>query len=144
VVHWRYAAECSHVLNFMFVPRLLHLLLSAGGMMLVTLCAGCGRTSEPPATIPLSEAPTGVRSAFAGASAGIRQEAEAAAEGIAGGDYVGSLGRLQDLGANPELTPEQRQALAQSQAAVMIKLTEAAEAGDTRAAEAMETHRARK
>jgi hypothetical protein len=85
-----------------------------------------------------------VKSAFAGSSAGLKQAADEAAQGIANGDYVDSLGRLQDLSANPELTPEQRRALAESQQAVMIKLAEAAAAGDAKAAESVETHRARK
>ncbi|MCW5558473.1 MAG: hypothetical protein KIT22_11665 [Verrucomicrobiae bacterium] len=125
----------------MLPPRLFPFLAPTAGMMLMAFCAGCGQTSEPPAPIPISEAPTGVRSAFAGAPSALRQEAEAAADGIAGGDYVGSLGRLQMLSSSPDLSPEQLQALAQSRTAVITKLNEAAAAGDARAAAAMETYR---
>jgi hypothetical protein len=114
------------------------------GALLLLLSSGCGKGSEAPPPVSIAEAPAGVKSAFAGSSAGLKQAADEAAQGIANGDYVDSLGRLQDLSANPELTPEQRRALAESQQAVMIKLAEAAAAGDAKAAESVETHRARK
>ena len=43
-----------------------------------------------------------------------------------------------------DLSPEQRAALAQSQIAVMLKLQEAAAAGDKKAGQIMEMHRASK
>jgi len=111
---------------------------------LLLLPSGCGKGSEAPPLVSITEAPAGVKSAFAGSPAGLKQAADEAAQGIANGDYVDSLGRLQDLSANQDLTPEQRRALAESQQAVMVKLAEAAAAGDAKAAEAVETHRARK
>ncbi len=51
---------------------------------------------------------------------------------------------LQSLGQAPDLTPEQRQALGQSQAAVLNKLREAAATGNQQAAEAVERYRASK
>ena len=106
--------------------------------------SGCGKGYEALPVVSINEAPAGVKSAFASSPAELKRAADEAAQGITSGDYVGSLGRLQDLSVKEELTSEQRRALAESRQAVMIKLAEAAAAGDARAAEAVETHRARK
>lgn len=119
-------------------------MLEAGAGILLLSIVGCGKGSEAPAAVSLNDASSGVKSAFADSPAGLRKSADEAAQEMASGDYVGSLGRLQDLSSNPELNAEQRRKLAESQQAVMMKLAEAAAAGDRRAAEAVETHRARK
>lgn len=113
-------------------------------LLIGPVTTGCRDSAPPSPVVTLEEAPGGMKSAFAEAPAPIKAAAEAAADGIAAGEYAGSLGRIQELSGNPELSAEQRQALAASQQALMVKLAEAAEAGDKQAAELMETHRARK
>jgi hypothetical protein len=112
--------------------------------MSLLACCSCGKNGDAPQAVSLTEASSAVKSAFAAAPAELKQSADAAAQGIADGQYVSSFVQLDDLASRPELTPEQRESLAQSQVAVMLKLTEAAAQGDENAAKALEVHRARK
>lgn len=121
-------------------PGNLALALVAAGLA----ASGCGKGGDSPTAADLSAAPGVVKSAFSKSSAEVQAAAAKAAEDIASGNYVESVGDLGELSSRTDLTPEQRQALAQSQIAVMQKLSEAAANGDQKAAEAMELHRARK
>ncbi|HAB15548.1 MAG TPA: hypothetical protein PLX89_16850 [Verrucomicrobiota bacterium] len=119
-----------------FLPAVLSVTLLAFG--------GCGKSGEAPQPVSLSEASAGVKSAFSTAPAGLKESAEEAAQGIADGNYASAFVQLDNLASHPELTPEQRRSLAESQITVMQKLSEAAAQGDESAAKALEIHRARK
>jgi hypothetical protein len=116
---------------------------SATGLLAVALLTGCGDKAGPQA-ISIETAPDVVNNAFATAAPDIKQAADKVVSRAAAGDYAGSYFSLEALSSNPDLTPEQRLSLAQTQLAVMEKLNEAAEQGDERAAQAIQTHRARK
>lgn len=92
----------------------------------------------------MAEAPGKVHQAFDGASAELKKAADEASEALANGDYDVSLGRISELSSRPDLSSEQRTALAQSQVALMRKLQEEAAAGNAKAAQLMELHRASK
>lgn len=107
------------------------------------LLVACSK-DEGPVAVPIDQAPEAVNSAFATAPDDVRLAAEKAAQSVAAGQYVNSYFSLEALSSNPNLTPEQRRALAESQMAVMGKITEAANQGDQQAEQAIQMHRARK
>ena len=113
-------------------------------MLAVTLLAvGC-KQDQGPVEVPVDQASAGVKSSFSGANADLKQTADAAAQEMQQGNYVQSYEKLEELSVSTELTPEQRQRLGESQAAVLKKLNEAATKGDAEAAKALEVHRSRK
>ena len=94
--------------------------------------------------MPLSEMPATVRSAFGSATPELKKAADETSQALADGAYDVSLGRMSELSSRPDLTSDQRVALAQSRIAVMLKLQEAAAAGDAKAKEMLEMQRASK
>ncbi len=104
----------------------------------------CDRGADAPKTLPIEQASDQVKSSFAGARPEVRQAADDAAKSMQQGNYVDSFNRLEELSVESDLTPEQRQKLGESRAAVMLKVTDAAAGGDANAAKALEMHRARK
>ena len=105
--------------------------------------AGCSKGADG-AALDLNKAPAEVKSAFPGAPEELKQAANEAAQELSSGEYAGSMARLSDLSSVPDLTPEQRKALGEAQAALLQKLSAAAAEGDAKAAEAMAQHQARK
>ena len=116
----------------------------SGCLLAVALLASGCKQDQAPVEIPVDQASAGVKSSFAGAKAELKQTADAAAQEMQQGNYVQSYEKLEELGASGDLTPEQRQRLGESQAAVLKKLNEAAATGDEAAAKALEAHRSRK
>jgi hypothetical protein len=114
------------------------------GMLALTLLAGGCKQDQGPVEVPVDQASAGVKSSFSGANADLKQTADAAAQEMQQGNYVQSFEKLEELSVSTELTPEQRQRLGESQAAVLKKLNEAATKGDAEAAKALEVHRSRK
>lgn len=114
------------------------------GLLLAAGLMGCGRGGAAPEAVPVGEAPSKVRQAFDSSGAELKKAADEASQALADGAYDVSLGRIADLSARADLSPEQRQALAQSRIAVMRKLQEQAAAGDAKANQIMEMHRASK
>lgn len=113
-------------------------------MLAVTLLAvGC-KQDQGPVEVPVDQASAGVKSSFAGANAEQQEAAAAAAQAMQQGNYVQSYEKLEELSVSGDLTPEQRQRIGESQAAVLKKLSEAEAAGDAEAAKTLEVHRSRK
>jgi len=108
------------------------------------VAGGCNRNGDAPVEVPIDQASTGVKTTFATAPEDVRKAAEAAAQSMQSGEYVESYSKIEQLSVQTDLTPEQRQALGESQAAVLKKLNEAAVAGNEAAAKALEAHRSRK
>lgn len=94
--------------------------------------AGCGRGGESqiPEALSLTEAPTTLEEAFAGAAADAKAEARAAAAALSSGDYGRALMILQQLTARPELTGPQRELATRSLLTAQQETAKAAEAGD--------------
>lgn len=115
----------------------------AASLGVILLTVGC-KQDQGPVEVPMDQASAGVKSSFAGANAELKQTADAAAQEMEQGNYVQSYEKLEELSVSAELTPEQRQRLGESQAAVLKKLNEAAASGDDAAAKALEVHRSRK
>lgn len=118
--------------------------LTALALFAFVAVIGCGPSGAAPESVPLTEAPGKVKQAFDRSAADVKKAADDASQALADGAYDVSLGRLADLSSRTDLSAEQRQALAQSRIAVMKKLQEQAAAGDAKANQIMELHRASK
>jgi hypothetical protein len=120
---------------------LLRSALLCGGIL---LASGC---SEDPKHLPelsIDQIAQGAPEAFRGAPAEIGQLAADAANAIAAGDHATAWDKLQTLQGAPDLTPSQRDFVAQSIASVGQALQEAEAAGQEAAQQALEFHRANK
>jgi hypothetical protein len=115
-------------------------------LLLACACvaAGCGSSSDAPEALTMDEISSAAPNAFAGAQAEIAQLSNEAIEAINQQDYTTAWGKLQDLSARPDLTPEQREFVAQSIASVAAEVARAEEAGDEAARQALQFHRANK
>lgn len=113
-------------------------------LMVLLTVTGCGRNSDAPPAVTVKEAPVQVRQAFSKASTPDQKAAEEVGQAVSDGAYDVALGRISSLGIRPDLTPEQRTALAQSRVAVMIQLQQAAAAGDAKAQQIIEEQRVSK
>lgn len=123
-------------------PRsFLHAALLCGSILLTPGC------SEDPKHLPelsINEIAEGAPEAFRGAPADIGQLAADAANAIAAEDHPTAWSKLQALQASPDLTPAQRDFVAQSIAAVSQALEAAEAAGNEAAQQLREFHRANK
>lgn len=122
----------------------LALLNSAIVCGLLTISTGC---SEDPKHLPelsINQIAEGAPEAFRGAPAEIGQMAADAANAIAAEDHPTAWAHLQALQASPDLTPAQRDFVAQSIAAVSQALEAAEAAGNEAAQQLREFHRANK
>ncbi len=106
------------------------------------LMTGC-KPDVAPDAVTTGQAANQLTNAFGQAGGELKEFAQGVADSM-NGSSDDSLARLQALGQSPDLTPEQRQALGQSQAAVLKKLREAAASGNQQAAEQVERYRASK
>lgn len=114
-------------------------------LLLVTVApmvSGC-RKDEAPVVISSDQAANQLTNAFGASDKEMKDLVNGAAESLNGNSEEALL-RLQALGQAPDLTPEQRRALGESQAAALNKLREAAAGGNQAAAEAVERYRASK
>ncbi len=106
------------------------------------MVSGC-RKDEAPAVISADQAANQLTNAFGASDKEMKDLVNGAAESLNANSEEALL-RLQALGQAPDLTPEQRRALGESQAAALNKLREAAAGGNQAAAEAVERYRASK
>jgi len=81
-----------------------------------------------------------MQQAFAGAAPEVRQAAEQAAGDSAGVQSGESLERLQALSEVPDLTPEQRQAIARSRNAMLKQLQAEAAGGSAQAQQVIQRY----
>jgi hypothetical protein len=106
--------------------------------------SGC---SEDPKHLPelsINQIAEGAPEAFRGAPAEVGQLAADAANAIAAEDHPTAWEKLQALQASPDLTPAQRDFVAQSITAVSQALEAAEAAGNEAAQQLREFHRANK
>ena len=103
----------------------------------------CGRNDPPPA-IGLAAAPKLLNASFSSADEATRNAAAAAAAALQANNPGRAFATLQDLSSRSDLSPEQRQAAAQSLMAVGKELNEAAARGDAQARQILELHHASK
>ncbi len=106
--------------------------------------AGSGCKKGPPEIVSVQNAATQTKTVFSDAKGDVKTAADQVADSIANSEFTSAIGRIESLSIRPDLAPEQREALAAAQMAVMQKLRESAESGDKQAAEFLEVHRARK
>jgi hypothetical protein len=107
-----------------------------------SLVSGCQK-DEAPVVISADQAANQLTNAFGASDKEMKDLVNGAAESLNGNSEEALL-RLQALGQAPDLTPDQRRALGESQAAALNKLREAAAGGNQAAAEAVERYRASK
>jgi len=120
-------------------------LLRLGLLALLTcLLSGCQKENQPPPAVALEETPKTIESSFAQAPESAKQAASEAAAAIRSSNPSRAWASLQELSARSDLTPEQRQAAAQSLIAVGKELNDAAARGDRSAQQVLELHRAHK
>jgi hypothetical protein len=105
---------------------------------------GSGCRKGPPEVVSVQNAATQTKTVFSNAKGDVKTAADQVADSIANAEFTSAIGRIESLSIRPDLAPEQREALAAAQMAVMQKLRESAESGDKQAAEFLEVHRARK
>jgi hypothetical protein len=101
----------------------------------VSLC-GCGGGSAP------AGVSTNVQAAFKTTVPYVREFAEEAVIAESKGEYGVAFVRYRALSLNPELTPEQRNAADAAMLEMSKKLREAAENGNTEAAQVLQNYRA--
>lgn len=122
--------------------RILPVLFAA--VLLGVLPSGCGRDGPKPVEpAKVEEVPKQIEEAFATAPAEARQAAKDLSASIPTQPADAFFG-LQALGYRPDLTQEQRTALAQAMLAAREKLAEAAANGNAAARDALEQQAARK
>ena len=107
------------------------------------LLAGCGGGGD--ATVPLTatEVPKTVERAFANAPAETRKAATDIVADISTKPGLAVQG-FDEMSRRPDLTPEQRQAVAQAALLAVAELQKAAARGDAEAKDALEARAARK
>jgi hypothetical protein len=111
---------------------------------LAGLLGGCSDgPGDAPAAITAAEAPKTVEAAFAGASADTRKAAVEMAGDIST-NPEGAIHGFEQMSRSPDLTPEQRAAMAQAMAAAIAELQRAAASGSADAQKALEARAARK
>jgi hypothetical protein len=117
--------------------------VDAALLILAIAVAGCGRSGPPPelSTEQISNNAPGV---FDGAPAEVRQLASDVVDAIGGQDFTTAWTKLQELDSRPELTPAQREFVAQSMASVGAEVRNAEQAGNEAAQRVLEFHRANK
>ena len=112
--------------------------------LVVAAGLGCSREgTAPPAVLTAGEVPERIESVFATAPTEARQAA-ADLSGSLEAQPAGAFFGFQELSYRPDLTPEQRTAVAQAMMAARAKLEAAAAGGDAAAREALEQQAARK
>lgn len=120
---------------------------SFGNLLAVSLllvgAAGCGRSKEAPSAMTATEVPKAVDAAFADASADTKKAAAEIAADIPTNPGAAIQG-FEQMSKRPDLTPAQREAMAQATMAAIAELQRAAAAGNAQAQEALEARAARK
>jgi hypothetical protein len=114
-------------------------LLSAALLVL----SGCGGAGDAPAEVSAQDVPQKVGAAFADAPAETRKAAEEMAADVSTKPDEAIRG-FEQMSQRPELTPAQRDAMAQAMAAAISELQKAAAAGNAQAQQALEARAARK
>lgn len=103
---------------------------------------GCNK-SEAPAPISAEQVQPAVSSAFEKAAPEVKTMATDAAASLTT-DPAKAFVEFQALSSKPDLTPEQREVAAQSMVTANQRLQQAAAAGDKRAQDLLQLHRASK
>lgn len=119
------------------VATALAALLALGG-------TGCGNPDGHVKAVTTKEVEVGVEGIFKTAPAETRQLAIEVADAIRKQDYPTAWEKLQTLGGHTGLTPDQREFVASSTAAVGAEVQKAEAAGNEAAKQALEFHRANK
>ena len=108
------------------------------------LLAGCGGGGgDAPVPLTATEVPKTVERAFANAPAETRKAATEIAADISTNPGLAVQG-FDEMSRRPDLTPEQRQAMAQAALLAVAELQKAAASGNAQAKEALEARAARK
>jgi hypothetical protein len=119
----------------------------AGGLLggcVLALLGGCGKNTVAEAPLPLGEVPAAVQSAFQQSPEEVRVIAGEVITAMEGREESAAFLNLAELSERPELTPEQRRAVARSLAALQEQVQAAAAKGDKKAEQALEQYRATK
>lgn len=111
-------------------------------VVLAALAVGCHK--EPPAPMAAEQVPAALESAFKGANATTKAEADAAAAAVKNDEQGMAVEALERLSRQPDLTPEQREAVTRASIGARKKILDAAAAGDKAAKEFLEQQAARK
>ena len=117
--------------------------VNAALLILALIVAGCGRSGPPP-EMTAEEITSNAPGIFDGASTEVRQLAGDVVDAISRQDFTTAWTKLQELDSRPELTPEQREFVAQSMASVGAEVRSAEQAGNEAAQQVLEFHRANK
>lgn len=125
-------------------PRVICFVPCLSLMLALAASPGCGRGGDEPELLAIEQVPSTVEDAFKDAPTELKDSASEVVTAIQGKDESKALLDLQALFARPDLNPEQREAASRSMISLNQKLRAAAEKGDQRAAEALQTYRARK
>jgi len=107
------------------------------------LLAGCGGGGDAPVPLTATEVPKTVERAFADAPAETRKAATEIAADISTNPGLAVQG-FDEMSRRPDLTPEQRQAVAQAALLAVAELQKAAASGNVQAKDALEARAARK
>ncbi len=125
------------------MKKTIHALCLASSVL--ALLSGCSRDEvPPPQAVPIAEVPKTLDEAFKNANAESRTVASLVNSALQAQDDPRAFVELQALCADPNLTPEQREAASKAMVSVNAKLLESAANGDQRATEVLNMHRARK
>jgi hypothetical protein len=114
------------------------------GSGLLSLLGGCGKSTVAEAPLPLGEVPAAVQSAVQQSPEEVRAIAGEVITAMEGREESAAFLNLAELSERPELTPEQRRAVARSLAALQEQVQAAAAKGDKKAEQALEQYRATK
>ena len=111
--------------------------------LLLTLlsAAGCYRSSEPPAPLPLEQLPAALEQAFAQAQSEPKDLANEVAASVKAQDYAKALVALKLLGGTPQLSREQASVTTRGLLTLNTLLREAQGKGDEKAAAVLKYQR---
>lgn len=110
----------------------------------LAVTTGCGPGAGLPKEISAQEVESNVTAIFQSAPAETRKLAEEVADAIQKQDFTTAWDKLQALGEKTGLTDAQKAFVASSTASVGAEVNKAGAAGDEKAQEAIEFHRANK
>lgn len=112
--------------------------------LVITLSACSRRNVAAPEPLALDQVQPMITSAFANANADVHASATQFVQYVLNQDFANALTELQQLRANPGLSPKQRTLLARAMMTTTRELQAGAASGDQLAAQALHDYRSQK
>lgn len=118
--------------------------LSPVSLLAATVLLGGCQRDEAPTPLAADKVPETISQGFAGATGETKKLSDEVGSALKDNDSVTAWGVLGQMQERPDLTDPQREAATRAQRALIIKLQEAAAAGNAQAQQFVEAYRASK